>query len=90
MIEAGTPYGFQWWLHQYQEGHQGVVSDKVRAGDAGLRGGSSVFYALDNAGQVILVNPAEDTVVVKWAIWDRRRQDRAFFAALFDALNSRH
>ena len=90
-IEAGTPYGFQWWLHEYQ----GVVSDKVGAGDTRLRGGSSVFYALGNAGQVILVNPAEDTVVVKWAIWgapsqfeERRRQDRAFFAALFEALNS--
>lgn len=87
-VEAGSPYGFQWWLHE----HRGVVSSKVGAGDATLRGGSSVFYALGNAGQVILVNPAEDTVVVKWAIWgapaqfeERRRQDRAFFAALFDA-----
>jgi CubicO group peptidase (beta-lactamase class C family) len=89
-IEAGTPYGFQWWLHE----HQGVVSSKVGAGGARLRGGGSVFYALGNAGQVILVNPAEDTVVVKWAIWaapsqfdERRRQDRAFFASLFEALN---
>ncbi len=89
-IEAGSPYGFQWWLHE----HAGVVSNKVGAGDAKLRGGSGVFYALGNAGQVILVNPAEDTVVVKWAIWgapaqfeERRRQDRAFFAALFEALN---
>jgi len=64
-IEAGTPYGFQWWLHE----HQGLVSSKVGAGDARLRGSSSVFYALGNAGQVILVNPAEDAVVVKWAIW---------------------
>jgi CubicO group peptidase (beta-lactamase class C family) len=87
-IEAGSPYGFQWWLHE----HQGVVSSKVGAGATRLRGGNRVFYALGNAGQVILVNPAEDTVVVKWAIWgapsqfeERRRQDRAFFAALFDA-----
>lgn len=43
----------------------------------------------------MLVNPAEDAVVVKWAIWgapsqfdERRRQDRAFFAALFQASNS--
>jgi hypothetical protein len=42
----------------------------------------------------MLVNPAEDTVVVKWAIWgapaqfeERRRQDRAFLAALLEALN---
>jgi CubicO group peptidase (beta-lactamase class C family) len=90
-IEAGSPYGFQWWLHE----HRGVVSSKVGAGDARLRGGSSVFYALGNAGQVMLVNPAEDTVVVKWAIWgaptqfeERRRQDRAFFAALFEAFDS--
>ena len=89
-IEAGTPYGFQWWLHE----HDGVLSSKVGAGDSRLRGGGSVFYALGNAGQVILVNPAEDTVVVKWAIWgapaqfeERRRQDRAFFAALLEALN---
>ena len=89
-IEAGSPYGFQWWLHE----HEGVVSDKVGAGNARLRSGNSVFYALGNAGQVILVNPAEDTVVVKWAIWgapsqfeERRRQDRAFFAALFDVLS---
>jgi CubicO group peptidase (beta-lactamase class C family) len=94
-IEAGTPYGFQWWLHEHDDGHGGVVSDKVGAGDTRLRGGSSVFYALGNAGQVMMVNPAEDTVVVKWAIWgapsqfeERRRQDRAFFAALFDALDS--
>lgn len=30
-IEAGTPYGFQWWLHEYQQGHQRVVSSKVGA-----------------------------------------------------------
>jgi len=71
------------------------VGQGVGAGDARLRGGNSVFYALGNAGQVILVNPAEDTVVVKWAIWgapsqfeERRRQDGAFFAALFEALIS--
>jgi len=41
----------------------------------------------------MLVNPAEDTVVVKSAIWgtppqfeERRRQDRAFFSAGFDVL----
>jgi CubicO group peptidase (beta-lactamase class C family) len=90
-IEAGSPYGFQWWLHE----HGGVVSSKVGAGDAKLRGGSTAFYALGNAGQVILVNPAEGTVVVKWAIWgepsqfeERRRQDRTFFAALLNVLNS--
>ncbi len=89
-IEAGSPYGFQWWLHE----HAGVVSSKAGEGNARLRGGSRVFYALGNAGQVMLINPAEDTVVVKWAIWGapaqfdaRRRQDRAFFAALFEALN---
>lgn len=89
-IEAGSPYGFQWWLDE----HAGVVSNKVGDGGSRLLGGSGVFYALGNAGQVILVNPAEDTVVVKWAIWgapaqfeERRRQDRAFFAALFDSLN---
>ena len=91
-VEAGSPYGFQWWLHE----HDGVVSSKAGAGEARLRGGSRVFYALGNAGQVMLVNPAEDTVVVKWAIWGapsqfdaRRAQDRAFFAALFEALNGR-
>jgi hypothetical protein len=38
---------------------------------------------------------AEDTVAIKWAIWsapaqfdERRRQDRAFFVSLFEALNS--
>lgn len=89
-VEAGSPYGFQWWLHE----HAGVVSSKVGAGEVRLRGGASVFYALGNAGQVMLVNPAEDTVVVKWAIWgaparfdERRRQDRAFFASLFETFN---
>lgn len=89
-VEAGSPYGFQWWLHE----HEDVVSNKVGDGSSRLRGGSSVFYALGNAGQVMLVNPAEDTVVVKWAIWgqpsqfdERRARDRAFFAALFDTLS---
>jgi CubicO group peptidase (beta-lactamase class C family) len=88
-IAAGTPYGFQWWLHE----HDGVTSSKMGAGDARLRGGRSVFYAIGNAGQVILVNPAENTVVVKWAVWGapaqfetRRAQDRAFFAAVMAAL----
>jgi CubicO group peptidase (beta-lactamase class C family) len=88
-IEAGSPYGFQWWLHE----HEGVASNKVGDGSSTLRGGASVFYALGNAGQVMLVNPAEDTVVVKWAIWgapsqfdERRARDRAFFASLFEAL----
>ena len=64
------------------------------AGESRLRGGSGVFYAVGNAGQLILVNPAENTVVVKWAIWGapatfetRRSQDRAFLAALFESLN---
>lgn len=88
-IRAGTPYGFQWWLHE----HEGVVSTKLGSNDVRLRGGPTVFYAIGNAGQVILVNPAEDTVVVKWAVWGaasqfetRRRQDQSFFAALFEAL----
>jgi CubicO group peptidase (beta-lactamase class C family) len=90
-LDAGSAYGFQWWLHE----HNGVVSNKVGTGPARLRGSSTVFYALGNAGQVILVNPAEETVVVKWAVWgapsifeERRHQDQNFFAALFDALHS--
>jgi CubicO group peptidase (beta-lactamase class C family) len=89
-IEAGTPYGFQWWIHQ----HDGVVSTKMGTNDVHLRGGDTVFYAVGNAGQIILINPAEDTVVVKWAVWaaapqfeERRRQDQRFFAALFEAMN---
>jgi CubicO group peptidase (beta-lactamase class C family) len=88
-IEAGTPYGFQWWIHE----HNGVVSTKMGTNDVRLRGGDTVFYAVGNAGQIILINPAEDTVVVKWAVWgapsqfeERRRQDQRFFAALFGAL----
>jgi CubicO group peptidase (beta-lactamase class C family) len=88
-IEAGTPYGFQWWLHE----HNGIVSTKLGTNDIRLRGGPTVFYAIGNAGQVILVNPAEDTVIVKWAVWaaapqfeERRRQDQRFFAALLEAL----
>jgi CubicO group peptidase (beta-lactamase class C family) len=91
-IDAGSPYGFQWWLHE----HKGVVSTKVGAGPARLRGGSTVFYALGNAGQIILVNPAEETVVVKWAVWgvpskfeERRHQDQRFFAALLEALTAK-
>ena len=89
-IDAGSPYGFQWWIHE----HAGIVSTKMGAGESRLRGGSGVFYAVGNAGQLILVNPAENTVVVKWAIWGapatfetRRSQDRAFLAALFESLN---
>lgn len=89
-IDAGSPYGFQWWLHE----HKGVESNKVGTGPTRLRGSNTVFYALGNAGQVILINPAEETIVVKWAVWgvpssfeDRRRQDRKFFTALFDALD---
>jgi CubicO group peptidase (beta-lactamase class C family) len=88
-IDAGSPYGFQWWLQE----HRGAVSNKIAAGPTQLRGGSTVFYALGNAGQVMLVNPAEDAVVVKWAVWaspadaeERRHQDQTFFAALFDVL----
>ncbi|MFZ5782234.1 MAG: hypothetical protein ACOY4R_18715 [Pseudomonadota bacterium] len=51
-IAAGTPYGFQWWLHE----QDGVVSSRMGAGDARLCGGRSVFYAIGNAGQAILVN----------------------------------
>ena len=88
-LDAGSPYGFQWWLHE----HRGVVSNKIAAGPTHLRGSSTVFYALGNAGQVMLVNPAKDTVVVKWAVWAspadteaRRQQDQTFLAALFDVL----
>ncbi|SJZ32479.1 CubicO group peptidase, beta-lactamase class C family [Enhydrobacter aerosaccus] len=90
-IAAGTPYGYQWWLHQ----HDGIVSTKLGTNDVRLPGGATVFYAIGNAGQAILVNPAEDTVIVKWAVWasasqfeERRRQDQKFFAALFEALQT--
>ena len=85
-LDAGSPYGFQWWLHE----HQGKGSNKI--GASHLRGGDTVFYALGNAGQVILVNPAANTVVVKWAVWGpadadvRRQQDQKFFTTLLDAL----
>ena len=88
-IAAGSPYGFQWWLHE----HQGALSGKVAGGPTRLRGGDSAFYALGNAGQVILVNPTEDAVIVKWGVWaspasaeQRRRQDQRFFAALLDVV----
>jgi CubicO group peptidase (beta-lactamase class C family) len=89
-LDAGSPYGFQWWLHE----HRGAVSNKVGTNADKLRGGDSVFYALGNAGQVMLVNPAQDAVVVKWAVWaapakyeERRLQDQAFFAALVEAMS---
>jgi CubicO group peptidase (beta-lactamase class C family) len=91
-IDAGSPYGFQWWLHE----HEGVVSNKIGPASVELRGSGTVFYALGNAGQIILVNPAEETVVVKWAVWaapskfeERRHQDQRFLATLFDVLNSK-
>lgn len=88
-IEASSPYGFQWWLHE----HHGVISSKIGPGSARLPGGDTAFYALGNAGQIILVNPAENAVIVKWGVWasptvaeERRRQDQRLFGALLDVL----
>src|SRR5262249_50975210 len=38
-IDAGSPYGFQWWLHE----HRGVVSNKIGTSAIKLRGGDTVF-----------------------------------------------
>ena len=70
------------------------MSNKIGTSAIKLRGGDTVFYALGNAGQVMLVNPAEHAVVVKWAVWaapakyeERHQQDQAFFAALFETMS---
>lgn len=90
-LAASSPYGFQWWLQE----HNGIGSTKIGATAAApLRGRAGIFYALGNAGQIILVNPAEDAVVVKWAVWapqdaeTRRNQDQRFLSALFEVMAS--
>lgn len=97
-LKARTPYGFQWWLHAAE----GVNSVKAGAVDPErplaepivMRGASSMFYALGNAGQSIAINPAEQVVIVKWAAWKDslgpdgrgRHADATLFAALIDRL----
>jgi CubicO group peptidase (beta-lactamase class C family) len=97
-LRDGSPYGFQWWLHS-AEGvssvHAGAVDPRRPFGDSvPMRGATSMFYALGNAGQSIAINRAEEVVIVKWAAWRDtagpngrgRHADATLFAALVDAL----
>jgi hypothetical protein len=75
-------------LHEHDDGHGRRVGQGRRRRRPAARRQQRLLRALGNTGQVMLVNPAEDTVVVKWAISGapsqfeaRRRQDRPFFAA---------
>lgn len=95
-LKASQPYGFQWWLHEYQD----VLSTKAGAVDPSHpelapirpRGSETMFYAIGSSGQVIAINPAQNVVIVKWAVWDSaipdggRYDDAALFAALIEAL----
>lgn len=96
-LQASQPYGFQWWLHEYGN----VLSTKAGAVDPSSpelppirpRGSETMFYALGSSGQTIAINPAENVVIVKWAVWEKptpdrgRYDDAALFAAIIDALH---
>lgn len=96
-LEASQPYGFQWWLHE----HQDILSTKAGAVDPNQpdlapirpRGSDTMFYALGSSGQVIAINPSENMVIVKWAVWDNptidaaRHDDAALFATIIDKLH---
>ncbi|MFB9951952.1 serine hydrolase domain-containing protein [Rhizobium puerariae] len=96
-LDVSSPYGFQWWLHEFGD----VLSAKAgtinpsdpQAPAFRPRGSEKIFYALGSSGQTILINPSENLVIVKWAVWNGARselgryEDAAFFAAITERLH---
>ncbi|WP_210235473.1 serine hydrolase [Mesorhizobium sp. M8A.F.Ca.ET.165.01.1.1] len=66
-IESKSPYGYYWWLDSWwqndREARGEVMSEP-------MLGAESTFYALGNSGQLLMVNPMENLVMVKWAATD--------------------
>ena len=92
-LQASQPFmASQWWLHEYKD----VLSTKAGAVDPSHpelppirpHGSESMFYALGSSGQVIAINPVENVVIVKWAVWTEGRLDGGRYddAALINAI----
>ncbi|MER8454168.1 beta-lactamase family protein [Mesorhizobium sp. M1428] len=63
-IESKSPYGYYWWLDSWWQKDpewQGEPTSEH------MLGADSTFYALGNSGQLIMINPPENLVIVKWA-----------------------
>ena len=84
-LQAGAPYGFNWWRPD-------------PTSPARIPGGHSVYSARGSAGQTLMLNPAKGMVIAKWAVWDgpagaptgdiRRHEDDLLFAAIVAQLES--
>ncbi|ARU15007.1 hypothetical protein A9D14_00980 [Croceicoccus marinus] len=94
-IAAGRPYGFAWWLPKGSVANSPQIGIGVdeKSGSAPMTGQATAYYGMGSAGQVLLINPAERVVIVKWAAWpdeDRERngrEDAALFAAIVNSLH---
>lgn len=83
-VIAGTPYGFNWWLNPPKSDAPGI---------------SHTYYARGSNGQLIVINPDERLVIVKWAVWDNdpakpsgataKDMDDALFDAIIKAAHGR-
>ena len=97
-IRARLPYGYHLWLHEGNGAQgMGLAVDEAMGSPQpiSMPGGSSTFCALGNSGQVLLMNPAEDVVIAKWAAWDNasdelplKNEDMVFFSAIVQRLQS--
>ncbi|TIL69509.1 MAG: hypothetical protein E5Y89_23515 [Mesorhizobium sp.] len=63
-IESKAPYGYYWWLDSWW--HKDPLWQAEPTSEHML-GADGTFYALGNSGQLLMVNPMENLVIVKWA-----------------------
>lgn len=64
--------------------------------DGAMPGSARAFFGLGSSGQVLMVDPVEQLVIVKWAAWDNgpvqramRDEDWALFKAIAEQLHAR-
>lgn len=70
-VSAAHPdglYGFEWWNNEVPVNATNVIP----APSDSLKGS---LWALGIYGQIIMVNPAEDLVIVQWSTWPKAEPD---------------
>ncbi len=71
-IESKQPYGYYWWRPTYAPGE--------------MQGSDGAYFARGSNGQAILVNPAENVVIVKWGP-QVSSDDNVLYAAIVNQLH---
>ena len=82
-ITPATPngqYGYQWWFSG--------IDPKENTEPKTTPTSDETFWALGIFGQMIVINPAEQLVMVQWSTWEKAKPENGEHVAFFNALSN--